>query len=196
MAAFEIIKSKIERIPPGCIFTTSDFATDKIAKEGVTKVLIRLTKLGEIERFSKGKYYKPKKTIFGNLKPNEDKVIKDLLERDGKFIGYRTGIGIYNQLGLTTQISAIIQIGCNKTRPSIKRGHLTIVFISQKNRITEETIPLLQILDAIRFIKTIPDRSNVLVCNRLLSVVKSQSIGNATVIGIFSCLQSHFGMST
>lgn len=171
----EIIRSKIEQIPPGCIFTKDDFITKEMTKEVIAKALIRIAMLGEIERFSKSKYYKPKKTIFGNLKPNEDQVIKDLLERDGKMIGYRTGIELFNRLGLTTQISAVIQIGSNKTRSRHKRGHLTIAFVSQKNRISKETIPLLQILDAIRFVNIIPDRSDVQVCKRFLAIMKSLS---------------------
>lgn len=46
---------------------------------------------------------------------------KDLLEENGKIIGYLTGLSIYNQLGLTTQVSNTLQIGKNQIRPSFKR---------------------------------------------------------------------------
>jgi len=73
----------------------------------------------------------------------------------GKITGYITGYSIYNQLGLTTQVGNTIQIGKNQVRPGFKRGRYTISFIRQKNTITKANIPLLQLLDAIRYIKKI-----------------------------------------
>ncbi|MEO0333756.1 MAG: hypothetical protein AAF223_19125, partial [Bacteroidota bacterium] len=94
-----------------------------------------------------------------------------LLEEDGKIIGYLTGYSIYNQLGLTTQLSNLIQIGSNKVRPALKRERYTISFIRQRNTITKENIPLLQLLDAIRYIKKIPDTTLPSACRRLLVLV-------------------------
>lgn len=99
--------------------------------------------------------------VFGNLQPSQSQFVKDLLENDGKLFGYLTGDNIYNQLRLTSQVSNTIQIGKNKTRPEFKRESYTISFIKQKNTITKDNIPLLQILDVIRFIKKIPD-SNII----------------------------------
>ena len=127
---------------------------------------------GKIAKLSKGKYYKPKNTVFGNLQPDQYQVVKDLLEDDGKVTGYLTGYSIYNQLGFTTQVSNTIQIGKNEIRPSLKRGYYTIAFIKQKNTITKDNIPLLQILDSIRYIKKIPDSSIESAGKRLLAIIK------------------------
>ena len=102
-------------------------------------------------------------------------MVKDLLEDEGKITGYLTGYSIYNQLGLTTQVSNIIQIGKNEIRPNFKRERYTISFIKQKNTITKENIPLLQILDAIRYIKKIPDATIESTCKRLLAIIKDLS---------------------
>lgn len=157
MNTAEYISVTIDRLPKGYIFTYADFITGVTKKEAIIKALNRMATSGKIAKLAKGKYYKPEGTVFGNLKPNQDQVVKDLLESDGKQTGYLTGYSIYNQLGLTTQISNTIQIGKNETRPSFKRGPYTISFIRQKNTITKESIPLLKILDAIRYIKKIPD---------------------------------------
>ena len=45
----------------------------------------------------------------------------------------------------------------------------------QKNTITKENIPLLQVLDAIRNIKKIPDASIESSCNRFLAIIKNFS---------------------
>jgi hypothetical protein len=142
-------------------------------KEAVIKALNRMVASGKIAKLSKGKYYKPENTPFGNLQPNQAQVVKDLLEENGKITGYLTGYSIYNQLGLTTQVSNTIQIGKNQVRPNFKRERYTIAFVKQKNTITKENIPLLQLLDAIRYIKKIPDASIEASCKRFLAIIKN-----------------------
>ena len=138
--------------------------------------------LDKIAKLSKGKYYKPEGTVFGNLQPSQSQVLKDLLEKDGKVIGYLTGYSIYNQLGLTPQISNTIQIGKNETRPEFKRDRYTISFIKQKNNITKDNIPLLQILDVIRFIKKIPDTNTASSCKRFLAILNDLSDSDKNAI--------------
>ncbi|MCU0423204.1 MAG: DUF6088 family protein [Bacteroidia bacterium] len=173
MKTAEYISLTIDRLPKGYIFTYADFTTEVNQKEAVIKALNRMAASGKIAKLAKGKYYKPENTPFGNLLPNQSQVVKDLLEENGKIIGYLTGYSIYNQLGLTTQVSNIIQIGKNQVRPSFKRERYTIAFIKQQNTITKEYIPLLQLLDAIRYIKKIPDTNIEASCKRLLVIIKS-----------------------
>jgi hypothetical protein len=167
------ISSSIDRIPNGYVFTYAKFITDVNQKEAVIKALNRMVASGRIAKLSKGKYYKPENTPFGNLLPNQAQVVKDLLEENGKITGYLTGYSIYNQLGLTTQVSNTIQIGKNQIRPNFKRERYTIALVKQKNTITKENIPLLQILDAIRYIKKIPDASIEASCKRFLAIIKN-----------------------
>ena len=159
MKATEFIINKIERLPKGYVFTYEDFINPANSKESIIKALNRLVTSGKIEKLSKGKFYKVKNTVFGKLKPNINQVVKDLLEKDGKVIGYITGYGIYNQLGFTTQVANTIQIAKNDVRPAIQRGIYKISFVKQKNNITKDNIYLLQILDVIKNIKKIPDSS-------------------------------------
>ena len=128
---------------------------------------------GKIGKLAKGKFYKPESTVFGTLLPDQSQIVKDLLEKDGKLIGYLTGYSIYNKLGLSTQISNTIQIGKNEVRSPLKRDRYKISFIKQKNNITKENIPLLQILDTIRFISKIPDTTVSDSCKRLLSILQN-----------------------
>lgn len=143
--------------------------------EAVIKALNRMAASGKIVKLVKGKYYKPEITPFGNLQPNQAQIVKDLLEKDGKVIGYLTGYSIYNQLGLTTQVSNTLQIGKNHIRAAFKRERYLISFVQQKNNITKENIPLLQLLDAIRYIKKIPDATTEASCKRLLAIINDLS---------------------
>jgi hypothetical protein len=173
MKVTDIIALTIDRLPKGYVFTYADFAMEVNQKEAVIKALNRMVSSGKIAKLSRGKYYKPESTPFGDLLPDQKQVVKDLLEDNGKTIGYLTGYSIYNQLGLTTQVSNTIQIGRNEVRPSFKRERYTISFIKQKNTITKENIPLLQLLDAIRYIKKIPDASVESSCKRFLALIKN-----------------------
>lgn len=175
MKVSDYIAFTIDRLPKGYVFTYADFITDVNKKEAVIKALNRMAFSGKITKLAKGKYYKPENTPFGKLQPNQAQVVKDLLEDNGKLIGYLTGYSIYNELGLTTQVSNTIQIGKNEIRPAFKRNRYTIAFIKQKNTITKENIILLQILDAIRYIKKIPDGNIEFSCKRLLAILGNLS---------------------
>jgi hypothetical protein len=175
MKTSDFISTEISRLAPSTIFTYKDFIKEGGSREATIKALNRKVASGEIAKIAKGKFYIPKQSIFGSVKPNEEEVIKDLLEKNGEVVGYLTGLSMYNRLGLTTQVSAITVIGKNEARPTFKRGYLRIHFIKQKNKITKENVQLLQILDAIRYIKEIPDARIDFLCNRFLSILKSLS---------------------
>ena len=38
---------------------------------------------GKIEKLSKGRYFKPEKTPFGTLQPNQEQIVKDLIHENG-----------------------------------------------------------------------------------------------------------------
>ena len=175
MKITDYISYTIDRLPKGYIFTYDDFSTEVDQKQAVIKALNRMVAAGKIVKLSKGKYYKPETTPFGILQPNQSQVVKDLLEENGKTIGYLTGYSIYNSMGLTTQLSNAIQIGKNVVRPAFKLGQYTISFIKQNNTITKENIPFLQILDAIRYIKKIPDTTISKSSKRLSLLLKNLS---------------------
>jgi hypothetical protein len=175
MKTSDRISFTIDRLPKGYVFTYIDFSAEVNEKEAIIKALNRMAVSGKISKLSKGKYFKPENTPFGKLQPNQAQIVKDLLEDNGKIIGYLTGYSIYNQLSLTTQVSNTIQIGKNEIRPNFKRERYSIAFIKQKNTITKDNIPLLQLLDAIRYIRKIPDATVEFSCKRFLAILKTLS---------------------
>lgn len=172
----EYIRNTIDRLPKGYVFTYEDFDIDVKKKEAIIKALNRMVDSGKISKLAKGKYFKPEKTPFGVLLPSQEQIVKDLLIENGKTVGYLTGYSIYNKLGLTTQVSNIIQIGKNQTRPKFKRERYTISFVKQKNTITKKNIPLLKILDSIKYIKKIPDTNVKTSCLRFLEILKGLNL--------------------
>jgi len=162
---------KINQLPEGLVFTYKDVLSDTNQTEAVIKALNRMAQAGTIGKLAKGKFYKPEDSPFGPLKPSMYEVLKDLLVKDGKRVGYFTGTSVQNELGLTTQVSKTIEIGRNEVSPALIRGFYSIAFIRQYNPITKASIPLLQILDAIRTMKQLPDTAPEDVVLRLKSLV-------------------------
>lgn len=173
MKVTNYIENIINRLPKGYVFTHEDFDVEANKKQALIKALNRMVEANKLSKLSKGRYFKPETTPFGNLQPSQEQVVKDLLYDNGKIVGYLTGYSIYNALGLTSQVSNSIQIGKNEIRPKFKRERYTISFIKQKNTITKKNSSLLQILDAIRYIKKIPDTTIETSCLRFLEIIKS-----------------------
>ncbi len=157
MVASQLIENKIAGIEPTKVFTIEDLGFPHDWWENVRVKLGRMVKLGLIEKVGRGKYYKPKTYVFGNIGPAPSEIVKDLMYDNGTLSGYITGYAVWNQMGLTSQISNVIIIGTSRRRDLMTRGNYEIRFIMQPNKITSNSIPLLQILDSIKLIKQIPD---------------------------------------
>lgn len=156
MVIRDSVRKRINSLPEGVVITASDFDVPREYRGTLIKALNQFEDAGILKRVSKGRYYKPRKSVFGELKPAESEIVKDFLEKDGKTIGYITGTRAFAGLALTTQISNSIMIGTNVSRRPLTRGQYKVTFLLQPNPISKEDVPLFLILDALRLIKEIP----------------------------------------
>lgn len=164
------VKERLNKFSNGQIFTYSDFS-DLGNFEAVANALSRLKKSGVISRLAKGKYFVPKNTRFGTVGPSEAEILKSYLKKQG---GYVAGISTFNTLGLSTQVSNEILISGVKSSRKQKLGQLNIRF--QKGPLfnfKQEEIPLIQILEALKEIKQIPD-SNI---NNSIKILRNKIEG-------------------
>jgi len=172
MEMTDTIKNIIDKFELGYVFTVSDFPMTVENPKAVSKILNHFVATGYLRKLSKGRFYKPQISKFGELPPDTYQVVKDLIQKDGKLIGYITGYSAFNDFALTTQISAILEIGMRKEKKAIVRGIYRIRFIRQDNTITKENIPLLRLLDCLRFFKNIPDTTSDNACQRLMHLIE------------------------
>jgi hypothetical protein len=88
----------------------------------VAKALSRLTRTGDVQRLSKGIYYRSRQTAFGKSRPNPVALGKLASKRNAVF---PAGIAAANLLGFTTQ---------NPTRPEVatNRGSLPRKLVGSK----------------------------------------------------------------
>ncbi len=156
MVIREQVKQKVNTLSEGVVISASDFNVPRQYYATLVKALNQFENAGILKRLSKGRYYKPRTSVFGELLPSEKEIVKDFLEKDGKTVGYITGTRAFAGLALTTQVSSAIMVGTNVSRRPLTRGQYRITFLLQPNRIRKSDIPLLIILDALRLIRIIP----------------------------------------
>jgi hypothetical protein len=204
----ELISDALKKIPVGVVFDYSSLSLPAEYSLAAAQTICRMIKSGELRKVSKGKFYKPKYSRLGEVPPMIEDLTNDLLYKNGKRIGYITGVQAFSQMGLTTQISSKILIACNSYRRPSKRGGYDIAYTLQQNEITEENIPLLRILDALKFIKAIPAATPDTVILQIKTILKTLSCKQITLIEelsnnysastralLGSILESEFGMN-
>jgi predicted transcriptional regulator of viral defense system len=156
MSIAETITKRIDTIGPGTLFSYRDFKAAPNTMEAMAAILSRLAAKGIIRRFEKGKYFKPQEGMFGEVPLKTDQIVESLIKENGHLIGYVTGAVAYNNMGLTTQISNEYTIATYQFRKPIQKGRVKARFVKAYCGITEVNIPQLQLLDAIKDIRSIP----------------------------------------
>lgn len=166
------IRMRIKNLPEGKTFGYKNL---RIAREDYTtaaKALERLQKQGIIKKVSKGVFYKPEQTVFGELKPDYSELLRSYLFENGKRIAYETGTSLYNRMGLTTQLAFRIKIASRGKRININRGTLKADAVKSYAEVTDSNYETLGILDAFKDMKRIPDCSETQAVSRLSAIVK------------------------
>ncbi|MVM32448.1 hypothetical protein GO755_20555 [Spirosoma sp. HMF4905] len=161
----QTIVQQIDKLPEDISFGYGQLAIAKQDYLAAAKALERLQKKGAIKKLAKGIFYKPKRTVFGEKKPDEQQFLKPYLYQNGKRTAYITGDYLYNQLGLTTQVPAVIKIASRNRRIFVNTGAIKATAVKSYIDVTNDNYSLLGFLDAMKDLKQIPDIdiSNALV---------------------------------
>lgn len=157
----------------------NELEIENLSDNALRQSVKRLAANGFIERFDNGIYYIPKR---GNLlgKSYLDPfmvVMRKYVRNRAATYGYVTGISFINQLGLTTQMPAIIEIVTNNEATNGR----TVTVGSQKIRIkkpivnvTEKNADLLQLLDGIGQVEKYTELDIDKSVEKVLSYVKKK----------------------
>jgi len=153
----EKIERKINRMKEGATFKYQQLGISPTEYTAAAKAIERLIQSGAIKRASTGVFYKPRQTIFGDLLPREEELLKPYLFVEGKRIAYITGVSLYNRLGLTRQVPKTIKVASVVKRVTTKIGEIQVKPIKSYVEVTNDNYYLLELLDALKDFKTIPD---------------------------------------
>ncbi len=178
MSIAQIIQNTVKAMPAGQIFGYQELPIYAKSPSAVIKAISRLVSNKQLERFSKGKFYVPKKGLLGIRKPSDGELIRSMLYKDGSLRGYVTGLSLYNQLGLTTQVPRTITVAYNGGRQEKEFGTIRIKTVVTRIPIQEKDVKLLQYLDALKDIKKILD-SDVnlnleIICRYISELLESE----------------------
>lgn len=151
------IEDKVKNLPIGTTFTYQTLSVKADEYAATAKALERLIKKEVIKRVSTGVFYKPKQTIFGALMPREEELLKNYLFDNDKRIAYITGLSLYNKLGLTTQVPKTIKIASRDKRIFASIGNIKGKPVKSYIDVSDKNYYILEILDALKDFKQIPD---------------------------------------
>ncbi len=173
------IEERLNSIKEGETFTYEQLSIDKKEYLTAAKAIERLIKRGKIKRVSPGQFFKPKKTVFGELFPNNEEILKPYLFKDGKRTAYVTGTYLYNKMGLTTQVPQIIKIASREKEIKVNKANLKIKPAKSYVDVTNNNFQYLEILDAIKDFSKIPDlniENGIKVLLHILKKLKKEYI--------------------
>lgn len=177
MLTTQNVQNQTQSIPPGVIFGYQDIDEYSNSPEATIKAINRMVAQDELRRLSKGKFYRAKLGLLGERKPSEDEIIKSMVFKNGRLRGYVTGIYLFNQLGLTTQVPSTIELAMNGGRQTKSIGTISVKIITSLVPIEERNIKLLKYLDVLKSIKKIPDsdiNQSLQIMSSLISKLSSK----------------------
>ena len=157
MSVAQSVQNSIEFIPVGVVFGYKDLPEYRESAAAVVKAISRLVQSKKLERLSKGKFYVPKVGLLGTRKPSDSELIWSETFDGGRRFGYVTGLSLYNQLGLTTQVPKTVTIAVNGGWQKKDFGTIRVKRVTTRAPIEEGTVKLLQYLDVLKGIKLILD---------------------------------------
>ncbi len=167
------IDNTIAQLPDGSTFGYQEFNIQESEYPAATKAIERLIKKGIINRASTGLFYKPKQTVFGNLKPKEEELLKPYLFEQKKRVAYITGTALFNKFGLTTQVPKNIKIASRDRRIATKIGNIKVTSVKSYSDVADNNYYLLELLDVLKDFKTIPDADADQTINFMLQKLES-----------------------
>lgn len=153
----EIIKI-VDALPYEKLIRTEDVAAqlaqrcplpyDK-ARAAVNVKLKRIADKGNLRRIRKGVYCHVRQTVFGPVSPDLDHIIaRSVMIKDGNRIGYQSGAGLLNHLGLSTLLPREIEITTNQHRSKLP-DNCHIRLRKPVAAITDDNWKYLQFIDVV-----------------------------------------------
>lgn len=132
----------------------NDLSVEGLSENAVRQSVKRLVANGFLKRYDNGIYYIPKQEGLlgkGYLDPLLV-VMRKYVKNKSETYGYVTGISFANQLGLTTQMPAVIEVVTNRESTNgrmITVGNLKVRIKKSTVTVSDSNAELLQLLDSI-----------------------------------------------
>jgi hypothetical protein len=154
MTALKDLKKRLKR---GEVYRRTDLTKWSRA---IDRHLRELLEDGTLKKLSRGLYYFPKKTAFGDAPPEEGVLVRGFL-RDDRFL--LTSPNAYNSLGVgTTQLYNTRTVYNHKRRGEFKLGNRKFNF-QLKNRFPKTVTPEFLLVDLVNNLDNLAENRKELV---------------------------------
>ena len=150
------VEKSVLQFKPEQIFTYGDIPEYRNACEAVVKAMSRLVAAKKLAKAGKGQFYIPRQGILGPVLLGDAERLETLMYKDGRQIGYVTGAALFNKLGLSTQQPKTIEVASLASRQKKDFGTIRVRLVPTTAPV-ENNVPLLELLDALKSCKKIPD---------------------------------------
>ena len=168
------VRERIVRGGADRLWTFHDFR--EFPTLAVAATLSRLSRGSDplIRRVRRGIYYVPKKTRFGETRPDTDRVVAHSLDLRG-FTYAPSGTSAYNGLGLTTQVSPKVtfRIKRSERMASPRTSYSESVTLRPSYAAEGIESSEMTVLDALKDVRKIPDATPAETVNRIVDLVHS-----------------------
>jgi hypothetical protein len=138
-------------LSPGVPFGYVDLGLGPNQGGAAAKALERMVARQELIRLTKGVYCVPGRGALQPKGPTDEQLINSVLRKNGKLVGYVTGMRLMARLGFVAASTTYAwEIAFYRRRGSFRYAHLNVKAVNSFAPIEEETIPVLELLDAVR----------------------------------------------
>lgn len=142
------------------------------------KTLERMCKKGILVHLTEGLYYRPKNIRFGTVPISEKDIVDHYIQdNQGIVIGYR----LFNQKGLTTQISKRVEV-LSSAVPGKKKNIHNVYVMNISISLTPETIPIIETLEILQNYKSIEDINNTALAAYMKDFARQYSDEDAVYV--------------
>ena len=142
------------------------------------KTLERMCKKGILVHLTEGLYYRPKNIRFGTVPISEKDIVDHYIQdNQGIVIGYR----LFNQNGLTTQISKRVEV-LSSAVPGKKKNIHNVYVMNISISLTPETIPIIETLEILQNYKSIEDINNTALAAYMKDFARQYSDEDAVYV--------------
>ncbi|WP_414933098.1 DUF6088 family protein [Vibrio europaeus] len=161
------VRKEVKEMIPGTVFTVEDLTTSKSDMKATKDALYRIyTNSDSVVKVTNGLYSKPRVSTFGVSQSNKTRlsglrytqaIVKKV--NSDEVTGYEIGDGLFNKVGLTTQVPMVKEYISNKRLPremKIAGGYYNVKR-DIKREINSLTVPIYEFAYILNNIKKVQD---------------------------------------
>lgn len=156
-------------LKPGRVYRTGDLAKWSTS---VDRHLHDLVQEGTLKKLAQGLYHYPRKTVFGDVPPKEEELLKSFL-KDDRFLV--TTPNAYNKLGVgTTQLYNKRVVYNHKRHGEVELGGRKFHFVSKHN-FPKKVTPEFLVVDLVNSLDSLAEEKNA-VLEKVFKKLKSMDV--------------------